>query len=72
MHEIHEAFDTLNARPGGVSTDTFICPTSRYPVIFLEEDMVPPSNNMVVVKFDTWTAYRAGALHIEPPLVVGY
>ena len=59
---IHEAFDTLVVRQGGVSTDTFICFTSGYPVIFFEKDQVPASSHKVVVKFDTWIAYRAGAM----------
>ena len=35
MHEIHEAFDTLVERQSGMSTDTFICFASRYPLILL-------------------------------------
>ena len=62
MHEIHEAFDTLAVRPGGVSNDTFICFTSRSPVIFFEKERLPKTSHNVVVKFDTWTAYRAGAM----------
>ena len=62
MHEVHEAFDTLVGRGGNVSTDTFICFTSRYPVIFFQKDRLPKTSHHVVVKFDTWTASRAGAM----------
>ena len=37
MYEVHEVFDTLFVRQGGASTDTFICFTSRYPVIFFAD-----------------------------------
>ena len=62
MHEVHEAFDTLVVRQGGVSTDSFICFTSRYPTIFFQKNKRPRISRNVVVKFDTWTAYRAGAM----------
>ena len=62
MHEIHEAFDTRVVRKGKVPTDTFVCFTSRYPVIFLQKNQVPKSSNLVVVKFDTWAAFRARAM----------
>ena len=62
LHEIHEAFDTLAVRQSGASNDTFICFTSRYPVIFFQKNKVPRTSHHVVVKFDTWTAYRAGAM----------
>ena len=60
--EIHEAFDTLVVRRGNASTDTFVCFTSRYPEIFFQKNKVPKTNKLVVVKFDTWTAFRAGAM----------
>ena len=56
MHEVHEAFDTLVVRQGGVSTDTFICFTSRCPVIFFQKNKLPRTSHNVVVEFDTWTA----------------
>ena len=62
MHEIHEASDTLVVRQGNVSTDTFVCFTSRYPTIFFKKNKIPTTSHQVVVKFDTWTAYRAGAM----------
>ena len=60
--EIHEAFDTLVVRRGTASTDTFVCFTSRYPDIFFQKNKVPRTNKLVVVKFDMWTAFRAGAM----------
>ena len=60
--EIHEAFDTLVVRRGNASTDTFVCFTSRYPDIFFQKNKVPKTSKLVVVKFDTWTAFRAGAM----------
>ena len=65
MHEIHEAFDTLVVRQGNVSTDTFVCFTTRYPIIFFRKNKLPMTSHHVVVKFDTWTAYRAGAMTYE-------
>ena len=62
MHEIHEAFDTRIVRKGKTPTDTFVCFTSRYPVIFFQKNQVPKTPNLLVVKFDTWTAFRAGAM----------
>ena len=50
MHEVHEALDTLVGRGGNVSTDTFIC------------FRLPKTSHHVVLKFDTWTAFRAGAM----------
>ena len=60
--EIHEAFDTLVVRRGNASSDTFVCFTSRYPEIFFQKNKAPRTNKLVVVKFDTWTAFRAGAM----------
>ena len=60
--EIHEAFDTRVVRQGNTSTDTFVCFTARYPVILFQKNKVPKSTQQVVVKFDTWTAFRAGAM----------
>ena len=62
MHEIHEAFDTRLVRKGKTPTNTFVCFTSRYPVISFQKDQVPKTPNLLVVKFDTWTAFRAGAM----------
>ena len=62
MHEIHEACDTLVVRQGNVSSDTFVCFTARYPSIFFQKNKIPKTSHQVVVKFDTWTAYRAGAM----------
>ena len=62
MHEIHEAFDTRLVRKGKTPTDTFVCFTSRYPVIFFQRDQVPRTPDLLVVKFDIWTAFRAGAM----------
>ena len=45
MHEIHEAFDTRIVRKGKVPTDTFVCFTSRYPVIFFQKNQVPKTPN---------------------------
>ena len=56
MHEIHEAFDTLVVRR------TFVCFTSRFPVIFFQKNKLPRTSRHVVVKFDIWSAYRAGAM----------
>ena len=60
--EIHEAFDALVVRRGNTSTDTFVCFTSRYPAIFFQKNKVPRTNKLVVVKFDTWTAFKAGGM----------
>ena len=60
--ETHEAFDALVVRQGNTSTDTFVCFTARYPDIFFQKNKIPKSNHNVVVKFDTWTAFRAGAM----------
>ena len=63
MREIHEAFDTLVVRQGNVSPETFVWFTNRYPTIFIfQKNKVPRTSHQVVVKFDTWTAYRAGAM----------
>ena len=40
-------------RQGGVSNDTFICFTSRYPVIFFQKNRLPRTSHNVVVKFDS-------------------
>ena len=61
MQEIHEAFDTRIAR-GKVPTDTFISFTPRYPEIFFRSNHVPKTPGLLVVKFDTWTAFRHGAM----------
>ena len=46
MLEIHEAFDTRIVRKGKIPTDTFVCFTSRYPVIFFQKDQVPNSGEV--------------------------
>ena len=62
MQEVHEAFDVRIARQGKIPTDTFICFTSRYPVITFQSNSAPKTPGLLVVKFDTWTAFRYGAM----------
>ena len=62
MQEVHEAFDSRIARHGSIPTDTFMCFTSRYPVITFQPNYVPKTPGLLVVKFDTWTAFRYGAI----------
>ena len=61
VQEVHEAFDTRIAR-GKIPTDTFISFTSRYPEISFKSNHVPKTPGLLVVKFDTWTAFRYGAM----------
>ena len=62
MQEVHEAFDSRIARHRKIPTDTFVCFTSRYPVITFQRNYVPKTPGLVLVKFDTWTAFRYGAM----------
>ena len=62
MQEVHEAFDARIARHGKIPTDNFICFTSRYPVSTFQRNYVPKTPGLLVVKFDTWTAFRYGAI----------
>ena len=61
VQEVHEAFDTRSAR-GKIPTDTFISFTSRYPEISFKSNHVPKTPGLLIVKFDTWTAFRYGAM----------
>ena len=61
VQEIHEAFDTRINR-GTVPTDTFISFTSRYPEISFQSNHVPKTPGLLIVKFDTWSAFRLGAM----------
>ena len=61
VQEVHEAFGTRIAR-GTIPTDTFISFTSRYPEISFKSNHVPKTPGLLVVKFDTWTAFRYGAM----------
>ena len=61
VQEIHEAFDTRINR-GTIPTDTFISFTSRYPEISFQSNHVPRTPGLLIVKFDTWTAFRLGAI----------
>ena len=61
VQETHEAFDTRINR-GSIPTDTFISFTSRYPEISFQSNHVPKTPGLLIVKFDTWTAFRLGAM----------
>ena len=61
VQEVHGAFDTRIAR-GKIPTDTFISFTSRIPEISFKSNHVPKTPGLLVVKFDTWTAFRYGAM----------
>ena len=61
VQEIHEAFDTRTNR-GSIPTDTFISFTSRYPEISFQSNHVPRTPGLLIVKFDTWSAFRLGAM----------
>ena len=61
VQEVHEAFDTRIHR-GTIPTDTFISFTSRYPEITFQTNQVPKTPGLLIVKFDTWTAFRLGAM----------
>ena len=61
VQEIHEAFDTRINR-GSIPTDTFISFTSRYPEISFQSNHVPKTPGLLIVKFDTWTAFRLGTI----------
>ena len=59
VQEVHEAFDTIGEQ---YLLIPFISFTSRYPEITFQSNHVPKTPGLLIVKFDTWTAFRLGAI----------
>ena len=63
MHEIHEAFDTRLVRKGqGPYGHVCLLHITFTQLSSFRGNQVPKTPNLLVVKFDTWTAFRAGAM----------